>query len=720
MGRPGGAGRSSQGTMGPRGASLNRVVTSGLLASAAAVLAAGAAVAQDEPRNQLHYPAADELAGLLRGADAAREAGRHDQAIELYRAVLDRDAAGKVGYQVAATGPRRYRGVTTWAIEGLRKLPPDGVRQFRARYDYRAASALAEALKAADPVRALARAYELHPIATQAPELLRRQAELALERGQLGRALRCYEDLLRHHPDELGDPTSVRRQMLLCAVGLGLPEQVRELARALRRDDPEGGVVHPSGAPVALDELLTRELAAESRRVGRAGAADLRAVRGDPSNRAWFDAKLAPGPARFAPRTFDADRVGGPRPFQPGQMAQAYTPARNLPVVHDGAVFVTTADQVRAFDVRTGDERPRIPRLGRAYSDPNLKVQFGAAVSQGMLVAPFVDEVILDQQFRGIPIKVQIPLRKLAGFDTESWRWTWSHERAFADTPMDRWSFPCPPVADEGVVFAPAFEIAGFVNCHVGAFDARTGDPLWTTWVVSGQVEQTMFGEQATEPLAAPVAVAGGVVYYSTSFGCAAALDATTGRPLWFAEYEQLEVRAPKGYFADPRTIAWENNAPLVIDGVAVMAPLDSPTYFGLDVATGDRLWEARQAAFAADGAMRYLMGAGLVEGRGVVVVAGGSEARCVDVRTGKLVWRASLRGRTVAGRGCVSGGLAAIPVDRDELFVFALDTGKRVGSFELAATGNVIVCGDTLLVTSNGTLGVHRNGEALQRGQDF
>ncbi|MCO5171424.1 MAG: PQQ-like beta-propeller repeat protein [Planctomycetes bacterium] len=718
----------------------------GLVATsvALALLAPAAASAQEAPANQLHYPLAEELAGMLRAADGARAAGKLEEAIDLYRLVLDTDRQGRAGYQLAtvqevarpvalgAAPTRRYVGVTEWAMNGLRALPPEGLKLFRARYDYRAGSALTEARAAKDPFHALARVYELYPVSSHAPKMLEQMADLALERAELERALLTLERLLAHHAAELADPPRVRRKLLLCALALGRVERVRELARELERDDPKGRV-HLGARPLTTDELVARAVEAQSRRAGRGdeGRPRLDLVRIDPANRASTDARPQVGAPAFV-RTFEGERersLGGARPFTPGQVAQTPSRARHQPLVRDGRVFIPTADQVLAYDLADGEEGPRIPRVGPSFVDENERIQFGGAIEQETLVVPLVDEVLRDQQYRGIPIKVKIPLRKLAGFDLAGWRWAWNHAQSLDGTPLERWSFPAPPTAVEGVVFAPAFSIEGFVNSHVAAFDARTGERLWDTWVVSGQVEQTMFGEQATEPLCTPLAVSDGVVYHSTSFGCVAALDAITGRLLWVTEYEQLEVRPPRGYYADRRQISWESNAPLVEGGVVVAAPLDSPRYLGLDARTGERLWDARQRSSAAAGEMRYLMGACAVgepgARQGAVVVAGGGEVRCLSVRTGKLLWYAQLRGRVVAGRGCIAQGVALVPVDRNEVLLFEVETGKRLGNITVGTTGNVVLVGGHALVTGNGAVAVHRLGAgapppAPPRGQDF
>jgi outer membrane protein assembly factor BamB len=688
----------------------------------------GLADAQDErPTNQIHYPLANELGQVLDTADKARIAGKVDRAVELYRTVLDAD--GPKAYHIAesrderkGTAPRRFIGITERAMAGLRALPTEGVKLFRAKYDYRAGSAFDEAKTSKSPFRALMRVYELYPVSRHSRKILEAAADLAFEEGALGRARRVLRLLLKHHKAELPDPPSIRSKMLLCSIGVGDPDEVRRLGLALRRDDPDGKL-YVAGAPFDLPSLIAEALKVAAIRAGRhaKGKPSVPAVRGDSQNRAFFDVpRVSFGPARFQQRIFaDRSPIVHMRAGRilPGTLSQGSFPARNLAVINNGLVFVLTADALKAFDMSTGARPRRIqPLPGRPeFRDTNPKVQFGGVIDRGTLVAPLVEEVKKDQSYRGIPIKVKIPIRKLAGFDLGRWRWTWDHARILKNTPLESWSFPSPPSAEDGVTYASAWSIEGFVDCNVAAFSSSTGELLWRTRVASGQVEQTMFGEQAIEPLCVPVAVADGVVYHSTSFGSVTALDADTGRIKWVTEYRQIEVRAPRGYYADPRQISWENNAPVVEAGVVVVTPLDSPNFYGYRVTDGKRLWKASRRRYAADADMRYIMGAS--DGR--VILGGGHEIRCLDVASGKLTWRAPLRGRLVAGRGCIAGQTVCVPVDRNEVFLFGLGSGKRTGRFALNSTGNLLLAGDNLVISGNGTLAVHRTGGTAQ-GRDF
>ena len=179
----------------------------------------------------------------------------------LFRKVLDQDEHLLVEKPDAREGDTyRLLGVSEWAIRSLRKLPPAGKLVFREKYDYRAQSAIDKALKAKSPYLALARAYELYPIASQAPQILSIMAERCLERGELERARKVLRRLLAHHADELEDPTPVHKKLLVCALGLGDPVQVREQAELLRKLGG-GDEVHLGQTPMSVPELVASALA---------------------------------------------------------------------------------------------------------------------------------------------------------------------------------------------------------------------------------------------------------------------------------------------------------------------------------------------------------------------------------------------------------------------------------------------------------------------------
>ena len=674
-------------------------------------------------KSKVHYPLSSECKALLRAADRAREKADFDTACLLYRQILDQDENWVVEHpDVEAGESYRLIGVKEWAIRSLRALPLEGVVVWREKYDYRARSAFDRArAETRGAYLALARTYDLYPISACAPEILELMANRCLERGELGRARKVLRRLLKDHGQELKDVDPIHRKLLICALGLGDPEAVGQHAQALLHGEERQVLLGQSLFTPA--ELVAQALQREAERTGRyrGSAATGLHTRGGLANRAAYDGEPIFGPAVVAPYEFGdggAAFPGAPSRYR-ARVSGGPAP-RSLGVVYDGQVFVPGPDQVHSMDLETGRPRRHIRRNRQRYSeseDDNDKVQYGACIGQATLVASLVEQVQRDQSFRGIPIKVRIPRRKLCGFDLDNWKWSWDHATLLRGTPYETWSFPVTPTAHEGRVYSMAWSIEGYVNSNAACFDLETGEPLWGTLIASGQVEQTMFGEQASEPLCTPLALVDGVLYVVSQIGCVAAIDADTGRLIWVTEYDTIEVRAAKGYFPDHRDIRWENNAPLVEADVVVATPLDSWAFFGFDRFTGKRLWRASQrlGGSGTEADMRYLIGAE----HGRVVLAGGGDVRCVDVASGLLKWRSSVGTRQVAGRGCILGGRACVPLDDGTVALFDLEQGRLVGQSKLAIPGNLLPCGRALVVVGSGSVAVHRLG-AKAPGKDF
>lgn len=714
-----------------------------LRAGRVAVIAALAAVAplatsrsQDEGSaesgaNRLQLPWNEEADDHLKEADKAAKAGDVERAIDLLRAVVDKDQESKrpnllvfVEETPAAASDqpalRRFVGVTERANAILRSLPKEARAIFRGKFDRRAQAAMTAALEGDDPVRDLVKVCDRYALASGAADALQSAADRAFAKGELERARRLYERVLRDYKDDLKSVAPVREKLILASVALGRKADVERLLKEMAAEDKDARV-RVNGVAKTKDEILALTLKQEAYVRGEAAESKPQLVlaRGDVANRASFGRAIRVGASRFRPRSFDDGALDGgyrvriDRGADPG-------PARHLPLVFNDSIFLATADRLRAFSL-DGTEKPKISLLQSGYTDDNPNVQFGAAIERGVLIAPFVDKVQDDQSFRGIPIKVKIPIRKLGGFDIDRWRWKWNHRDVLVNSTLKEASFPVAPICSDGDCFVAAFKIEGFVNCYAVAFDADTGALRWSTWIASGQVEQTMFGEHAREPLCAPVAMGDGAIFDATQMGCVAALDADTGRLRWVKEYDQIIVNAAKGYYPDPRNIIWENNAPVYDQGVVVVAPMDSEYYYGLDSATGKELWHSsnsRRDVFEPNSELRYIVGA--TDGR--VVVAGGRRVVCQDIQTGARKWSIQLDRRLVAGRGVIAAGKVYIPTS-ETIEVVNLGTGTVEASQAVPIGGNIIVAGDAVVIASDSQVGAFENKRAdktASKGQDF
>lgn len=698
-----------------------------VIATAAAIAPLATSRSQDEGNsengaNRLQLPLNDDAVSHLANAEKAAKDGDLDRAIDLIRSVIDKDLDTRRSNQLvfaddmpaAATDQpklKRFVGVTERANALLRSLPKEARDKYRAKYDTRAQSAFRAALASDDSVRELIKACDRYALASAAADTLESAADRAFAKGELERSRRLYERLLRDHKVDLKKPNKIREKLLLASVPLGRKADVERLLKEMTAEDKDARV-HINGVAKTKEQIL--ELALKQQASLRGEASDSKPFlvlpRGDTANRASFGRPIRVGTSKFRPRSFDEGALdGGGYRMRVGRDADP-GPARHLPLLWNDTIFVATADRLRAFGLE-GTEKPKIALIGVNYSDDNPNVQFGAAIERGILIASHIEKVQDDQSFRGIPIKVKIPMRKLGGFELDRWRWKWDHTKDLVSHELAQASFPVAPVCTDGDCFVAAFKIEGFVNCYAAAFNAETGAMRWYSWIASGQVEQTMFGEHAREPLCAPVAVGDGLVFNATQMGCVAALDADTGRLRWVKEYDQILVNSAKGYYPDPRNIIWENNAPVYDQGVVVIAPMDSEYYYGLDALTGAQLWRysnKRKDTFEPNAELRYIVGA--ADGR--VVVSGGRRVICHDMKDGSRKWKVELDRRLVAGRGVIAGGKVYIPTS-ETIEVINLATGTAEPSQAVPLGGNVIVVGDTIVIASDSQVGAFDNKRA-------
>ncbi|MEZ0226982.1 MAG: PQQ-binding-like beta-propeller repeat protein [Planctomycetota bacterium] len=701
------------------------------IAAAAAVAPLATSRSQDESSengaNRVQLPVNEDAVGRLDMAQQAAKNGDLDRAIELVRSVIDPDIDSRRSNSIIfvddspsanAAQPKlkRFIGVIEKANAFLRSLPKEARDKYRAKYDTRAQAAFRAALESDDSVRDLVKACDRYALASGAAEALESAADRSFAKGELERARRLYDRLLRDHKTDLKKPGKVREKLLLASVPLGRKADVERLLKEMTAEDKDAKV-HVNGVARSREQIL--ELTLKNQAAIRGESSDskpfLNLPRGDTANRASFGRAIRVGPSRFRPRSFDEGALDGGR--YPSRMDRGADPgpARHLPLLWNDTIFVSTADRLRGFAL-DGTEKPKITLVGINYTDDNPNVQFASAIERGILIAPHVERAQDEQSFRGIPIKVKIPMRKLGGFELERWRWKWDHTKDLVNTELAKASFPVAPVCTDGDCFVAAFKIEGFVNCYAAAFNAETGAVRWSSWIASGQVEQTMFGEHAREPLCAPVAVGDGLVFDATQMGCVAALDADTGRLRWVNEYDQILVNSAKGYYPDPRNIIWENNAPVYDvasngQGVVVVAPMDSEFYYGLDALSGAQLWRCsnrKRDTFEPNAELRYVVGAS--DGR--VVVSGGRRVLCHDMATGKLKWKVELDRRLVAGRGVIAAGKVYVPTS-ETIEVINLATGTLEASQAVPLGGNVVVVGDTIVVASDSQVGAFDNKRA-------
>lgn len=264
-------------------------------------------------------------------------------------------------------------------------------------------------------------------------------------------------------------------------------------------------------------------------------------------------------------------------------------PIRSTPALSGGILYFGSDDGfLHAIDAHTGQQLWRFGTGGMIRSSPAIAAGFVYFTSRdGNLYA-------LSAQ-RGV-LKWKRPI----GADLGS---------------ENYWDFfNSSPIPVGGRLFI------GSGDGHLYCLDAATGHTIWA-FPTGARIRSTP-------------AVADGTVVFGTMSGNVDALDAATGRRKW-----TFATRGASHKFSD------RNNdttslviPPAVADGIVVVGGRDSYVY-GLDLATGRKLWDATQ-----DGSS-WILSLGIADG--IVYVGGGSASltQALDLRTGKEKWRFATRG---------------------------------------------------------------------------
>jgi hypothetical protein len=654
------------------------------LAIAAPSLLTPQAIAQDKPptyRSKIHLPTETALTSRLRKGAELEALGRHPAAaliyIEILRAAIDPEAGKEA---IERTGKDIYRSGAAIARERLLGFPPEARAAFQRRFDAEAGSRLTAALAAGDEQELSILARTL-PLSSSAPAALEALGDRNYERGDvLGAATRYAEALSRLEGEA---PTSEEA-----------PGRQARVARLRKKS--EAAALRSAKAARALQALPE---SGEAWPV--AGGSPTHAGVGAPVPR------IGPVPRYGLVHRTQAARHWGTR----GQRLGGYTPQPGLiigpsrhswenfadvqPALSGDAVIAVSSRGISCFDVQTGATR----WSQAVWTGPEPKsdrVIYGVTVAGGRAYASFISEVSRPEDYRQIPIKEAIPKRRLVCFDVRTGRRLWDH--LYDPNPFwKRATVPMPPVEYQGRLYAGAVVREGQLKCYLTCVDAATGKLLWRRYLAAGQVEMTMFGEHAIEPLAMQPVVTEGLVLHCTAVGAIAACAADTGEIQWIRTYDTIPIQSARTYYAVERDLHWFNVPPIASEGVCVFAPLDSQNIYAYEAHTGKLRW-----LLPGESERRIL---GVHDGQ---LVLQGRRLRLIEVATGKL--SRLLLGRVdqrltqeEAGQGVIAGHVALVPLN-DRIARVDLRTGRRLTDFPLAGlreSGSLVIARNKLVTAS-------------------
>ncbi len=491
-----------------------------------------------------------------------------------------------------------HPGAARRAFETLFELPEAGRKLYRDRYEVTAGLDLARA-KATGDRRALADVAFQYPLTLAAQHAWVALGDVEVEMGDLEAGVMAWQraaDFAQRLGDAL-DLGAARNALVAGDRAAKLP------------------ALEPAGAAFVLDD----------------GSKTLGPIPG-PDCHAWKRRLMEDDPGL---------------PFAQSGGTDSY----NLfPVVADETVYVSTTMRLIAYNAYSGhpvwrsDEAP-----GWAGLPPTRRADFLQHINfPALLAAPAVwgsvavtalqvpVAQVTNSAYNGIPITTITPDRRLFAFDADTGEPLWNHlppllwDGESGDF-QARMRVAGPPIAWQGRVLAPFYRMQGRVEYHVGCFDLYTGHLLWSTALISGQVELNMFGRQSRELCTAPLAICGDRVIALTQLGAIAALDVFTGEIEWETLYDQIPLPRAEGFSAGERQEVWKNAPPVVADGVVVATPFDSNDLIGVDLAEGTLLWSAPYSRLRGPRVQLSLLGAS----PGAVVVGGAGQVVELRSRTG-------------------------------------------------------------------------------------
>lgn len=359
--------------------------------------------------------------------------------------------------------------------------------------------------------------------------------------------------------------------------------------------------------------------------------------------------------------------------------------------------------RVRAYDLRTG--QPAWPKRGRSSEEDEGVVQqsrpfvarysdrfrWGAPrltmSSRGRYVFARIGSPVTMRPGDDLPIEGR---DQIVALDLEQQgKLLWE-----PISPHDDFAFEGPPISDGDGLYVALRRSQTQPQSYVAAYDLKTGQPRWRTWLSAAESPALGRSEEVTHNL---LTLHDGVIYCNTNLGAVAAVEAASGKIKWLTVYQRANFDPEKN--GEPASNFQRDLNPCVYwNGLLLVAPSDSHDLLCLEAATGQLLWSLPARDII------HLLG---VSDDGNLL-AGGNRLWWIDAQTGRTLARfpASNKARPHGyGRGILAGGIVYWPT-HDALYVFDQNTARQVRQpIDLARRGltggNILVAGGQLLITT-------------------
>jgi outer membrane protein assembly factor BamB/tetratricopeptide (TPR) repeat protein len=699
-----------------------------------ALAAGGRGAAADEIT--LPFQVADRMPALRLVTDFERASRNGDwtTAADRLQQLLDLPPGDPVVIRAVGMSPARFEGSTVVARRLFDRMPREGRDAWEARSRARAEELLARGMRLRRD-QDLAEAARRYPAADVRRRAFDALAQFALAKGDL-RAARFHLESLLDAAEEADRPHVIARLAWVAAQA----GDVAALAALRVLGERDRDVVVPaSPSPLPLSEFLERMTHAAG--AGSAAEGAPRVFGGDASGSGLSEAPAAPGEIAWpAPTEFMQGYDNDPSwPSLSGLQKMRRDPV--VPVVSRGLVFLNTGLSLVALNLSNGGTAWR---HDSRHQEADWRDSFVAsqtvAVAGGTAYAALVTradgvEPGVESMFANKRIIYALPHRCLHAFDERTGELLWSHESSKMEpgrpdaAEVDRESVSSPPLVIGDDLIVTAWTYRGIYDVRVVCYDRRTGATRWRTSIAQGQQELNLFGRPVKELVTGAIGESGGLVYFATGLGVAAAVHREDGRIVWLTAYPQMPIPpAMHWYETRDREVGWWMSPVYASPEAVVMAPLDSPDLLCLAPATGELRWRAKGTPSRLQ---RYRWFLGVTGGRAYVL---GTQLAAFDLAQGSPVWTGADAGRLTqtkvsateaTGRGILTKDRVYAPTERAIVAVNTA-TGAAEETWPLKArqqaawaTGNLVSGDGALLVVTASRIDAYWRAEDLRARVD-
>jgi outer membrane protein assembly factor BamB len=621
---------------------------------------------------------------------------------------LIRQATGSSGASLVSIRPGQYLNVSLYAQLLLASLPPEGLAVARKAIDESARQAFDEAIRNRDEgaLRAIVRDSF---VSRAADDALLTLGQWGWEAGDLTRARANWERLIPlrrpvapgtvapvlRYPDTRQNRADILSRLVMCSIAEGDEERAIRERAAFRRMFPEAKG-NLGGRTGKLADLLDQV------------AADALSWTFPPRDVAVTTFGVNPERNGVMPAEIE---VGAPLwsvdlppdPYAPvatGPMGNGRDALTLFPIVFGDLLLANTADQVFAWNVRTGKpawpaDRTAKDNVQGAVIYPstgettmNLPTaplggapRYTLTVSDGRLFARLGDPITTrprEDLRESDSFLVCLDLQRGEG------KLLWKVDAGTIDPQA---AFEGSPLVIDGRAYIVARKGRPQMVTSVVCLDAETGRRLWQRPVCAavanaGQGEGVLSHELLT--------AGDHGVYLSTGTGAIAALEGEGGALRWIVTYESDSPESASS------SGARGGIAPcLFADNIVVAAPPDFDGVMAIESHCGTTLWRR-----SLPGGVDQLLGC-----KNGVLIASGEGLWGLALATGRVVWHVGYRDPASFGygRGILAGDVVYWPT-REEILVVEQATGRLRRRIPLLARngeggGNLLLAGDLLIV---------------------